>query len=54
VRSGRRLLRRFADQHVTLVDALGLDVMEKRAITSCWSTDSHLSLGGARLVIHER
>ena len=47
------LLRKFADQDLTLTDALGLHVMNERGIVSCWSTDFHLSLAGARLVIHE-
>ena len=47
------VLRHFHDQDLTLVDALGLHVMTDRRIRSCWSTDFHLSLAGARLVIHE-
>jgi len=46
------LLRRFADQDLTLADAVGLHLMESRAIRSCWSTDFHLGLTGVPLVIH--
>jgi predicted nucleic acid-binding protein len=46
-------LRRFNDQAITMVDAVGLDLMRRRRITSCWSTDRHLSLGGVPIVIHE-
>lgn len=48
-----RILRRFSDQRLTLVDALGLHVMTARKIHSCWSTDRHLGLMGAGVVIHE-
>lgn len=46
------ILRRFSDQALTLVDALGLHVMAERRIRSCWSTDFHLSLTGVPLFIH--
>jgi predicted nucleic acid-binding protein len=46
------VLRHYHDQDLTLVDALGLHVMTDRRIRSCWSTDFHLSLAGAHLVIH--
>jgi predicted nucleic acid-binding protein len=48
-----RVLRRFPDQDLTLADALGLHLMSARRISSCWSTDFHLGLGGATLAIHE-
>ena len=48
-----RLLRRYSDQRMTLVDAVGLHVMENRKIRSCWSTDRHLGLTGVPLVIHK-
>ncbi len=48
-----QLLRRFADQDLTLADAVGLHVMEARSVQSCWSTDFHLGLTGVPLVIHE-
>lgn len=47
------IIRRFRDQDLTLVDALGLHVMSERDIATCWSTDFHLGLTGATLVIHE-
>ncbi len=48
-----KLLRRFADQDLTLTDALGLHTMEVRKIKRCWSTDFHLGLTGVSLVINE-
>ena len=47
------LLRRFSDQSLTLADASSLRLMEQHRIQQCWSTDFHLSLLGARLIIHE-
>ena len=44
------LLKKFDDQPLTLADAHSLVVMTDRRITSCWSTDRHLTLTGARLV----
>ena len=46
------ILRRFSDQDLTLVDAVGLHFMAARRIRSCWSTDFHLSLTGVPLLIH--
>jgi predicted nucleic acid-binding protein len=46
------LLRRFSDQNLTLADAAGLHLMQARHTDACWSTDRHLSLTGAPLVIH--
>ena len=46
-----RLVKKFSDQELTLADAHGLAIMTKRRITSCWSTDRHLRLTGAGLVI---
>lgn len=48
-----RVLRRFADQDLTLVDAVGLAVMRTRRTRQCWSTDFHLGLTGVPLAIHE-
>ena len=45
-------LRRYPDQPLTIADAHGLALMERRRISTCWSTDRHLSLVGARLVIY--
>jgi predicted nucleic acid-binding protein len=47
------LLRRFSDQALTLADAVGLHLMKERRIRTCWSTDFHLGLTGATLVVHE-
>lgn len=47
------LLRRFSDQDLTMTDALGLHIMTARKIRSSWSTDFHLGLTGATLVIHQ-
>lgn len=51
--AGTLILRRFADQDLTLADAIGLHLMRERRIRSCWSTDRHLGLTGVPLVIHE-
>src|SRR5437016_3418791 len=40
------ILRRFADQDLTLTDAVGLHLMQIGRIKSCWSTDFHLGLTG--------
>jgi predicted nucleic acid-binding protein len=46
-----RLAQKFADQSLTLADVHGLVIMNERRITICWSTDRHLGLTGAKLVI---
>jgi predicted nucleic acid-binding protein len=46
-----RIVKRYADQGLTLADAHGLVIMKERRIGSCWSTDRHLGLGGVPLVI---
>lgn len=51
---GIRLLRKFADQDLSLTDAIGLHVMETRRLATCWSTDRHLGLAGVPLVIDQR
>lgn len=53
LRSAAEMLRRFSDQDLTLVDAMGLSTMKERRIRVCWSTDFHLGLTGSPLVIHE-
>ncbi len=45
-------IRKFSDQDLTLVDAIGLHVMRQRRLAACWSTDFHLGLTGVPLVIH--
>jgi len=44
------ILRKFDDQNLTLADAHGLSIMAERRLDTCWSTDWHLTLTGARLV----
>jgi len=46
-----RMVRKFADQDLTLADAHGLAVMRDRKIACCWSTDRHLALGGVPLIV---
>lgn len=46
-----RLVKRFGDQSLTLADAHGLVIINRRRISTCWSTDRHLGLTGAKLVI---
>ncbi len=46
-----RLLKKFGDQSLTLADAHGLVIINERRISTCWSTDRHLGLTGAKLVI---
>ena len=45
------LTSKFADQKLSLADAHGLAIMRDLAIKICWSTDRHLALTGATLVI---
>ena len=51
---GTAMLRRFSDQDLTLIDAVGLQLMKARRIRVCWSTDRHLALTGVPLVINQR
>src|SRR3990172_10808289 len=51
VTSATALLRKFSDQDLTVVDAVGLHLMKERRIRVCWSTDFHLGLTGADLLI---
>jgi predicted nucleic acid-binding protein len=51
--AGVGIIRRFSDQDLTLVDAVGLHVMAARKIGACWSTDFHLGLTGVPLAIHD-
>jgi hypothetical protein len=46
------LVKKFGDQPLTLADAHGLVIINERRISTCWSTDRHLGLTGAKLVIH--
>ncbi|MGH9721763.1 MAG: type II toxin-antitoxin system VapC family toxin [Bryobacteraceae bacterium] len=46
-----RIVRKFADQSLTLADAHGLAIMKEFRVSCCWSTDRHLGLDGVPLVI---
>jgi hypothetical protein len=46
-----RIVKKFADQNLTLADAHGLAIMRELRIGCCWSTDRHLGLDGVSLVI---
>jgi predicted nucleic acid-binding protein len=46
-----RIVKKLADQNLTLTDAHGLAIMRELRIGCCWSTDRHLGLDGVRLVI---
>lgn len=46
-----RIVKKFADQKLTLADAHGLAIMSEKRIGCCWSTDRHLGLQGVPLVI---
>lgn len=46
------LMRKFSDQDLTLVDAVGLYVMRIQRLKMCWSTDFHMGLTGIPLAIH--
>jgi len=46
-----RIVKKFADQKLTLADAHGLMIMRELRIQSCWSTDRHLGSEGVPLVI---
>jgi hypothetical protein len=47
----RPILSRFSDQNLTLADAHGLSIMRERKTAMCWSTDRHLTLMGADLIV---
>ncbi len=47
------IVRKYKDQDLTLADASGLHHMTKLKIRQCWSTDFHLGLTGATLVINQ-
>lgn len=51
LKSAGRLVKKFSDQSLTLADAHGLALISERRIVTCWSTDRHLALTGAKLVI---
>jgi len=43
-----RIVKKFADQNLTLADAHGLAIMRELRIGCCWSTDRHLGLDASR------
>jgi predicted nucleic acid-binding protein len=45
------LVKKFADQNLTLADAHGLSIMRDRRTATCWSTDRRLGLTGVRLAV---
>ena len=51
LRQASTVVKRFADQALTLADAHGLVMMKRRRIRDCWSTDRHLTLEGGELVV---
>lgn len=51
--AGTAMLKKFSDQELTIVDAVGLHLMQRHKTHSCWSTDFHLGLTGATLAIHD-
>jgi predicted nucleic acid-binding protein len=53
MKGGSELLRRFADQDLSLTDAIGLFVMKQRRSGACWSADRHLGLTGVPLAIDQ-
>lgn len=53
IRETSKLIRKFPDQDLTIADAVGLLLMQRLKIKSCWSTDFHLGLTGVPLIIHQ-
>ena len=51
VTTATKVLKKYSDQKLTLADAHGLSLLTSRRIASCWSTDRHMALSGASLVI---
>jgi len=51
--SAADLLRKYSDQDLTMVDAVGLHMLKVHGCKSSWSTDFHLGLTGVPLVIHQ-
>ena len=51
VSTATKVLKKYSDQKLTLADAHGLSLLTSRRIASCWSTDRHMALSGASLVI---
>ena len=53
ISGGAAVMRKFKDQDLTLADAVGLHHIAARKLRLCWSTDIHLGLTGAQLVINQ-
>ena len=51
VSAATKVLKKYSDQKLTLADAHGLSLLTSRRIGLCWSTDRHMTLSGASLVI---
>ncbi len=51
LRKSGRVAKKFIDQSLTLADAHCLVIISERRLTTCWSTDRHLRLTGAKLII---
>jgi predicted nucleic acid-binding protein len=54
IKEAAKYLRRFSGEGLTLADAVGLHLMARRSIRSCWATDPHLGLTGVPLAIRSR
>lgn len=52
IKSASAIMKKYADQDLTLADAVGLETMRERRSRICWSTDRHLGLTGVPLVTH--
>ena len=52
LKQGAGIIEEFKDQDLTMVDAVGLWIIRARKLRICWSTDRHLSLTKAQLLIH--
>jgi predicted nucleic acid-binding protein len=51
LKAAERLVKKFNNQSLTLAYAHGLAIISGRRIATCWSTDRHLGLTGAELII---
>ena len=45
------VIKKYADRKLTLADSHGLAIIQELRIVNCWSTDGHLGLNGAELVV---
>lgn len=53
IQEASKLLKHFSDQELTLTDSVGLVLMSKNKIQTCWSTDRHMGLTGIPLIIQK-